>query len=457
MLFAAVMAVAFMVSGGLDFVPMRLLILWWTYAWPAVLTVNLIASPAIARKLTVAGAYCLSFAGICVLAVTRNPGTTVGSLALLWLITNGPATVLLGMFLMRSTRAVGPMVLVFMVAGVTGANAILGVSNSKEGILRFAIKIGMAIGLGAWGVLPGLILVGFVLLSFVGWALLRWIAVRFEEKKLSDQSLTIDALWLFFGIVYSIELLPNGLVCIIAGPVAFAMFKVACRLIFSSRSSAQRDSVASPRLLLLRVFSLGKRSERLYDAFAGLWRFAGGISMIAGPDLVTTTIEPHEFLRFVSGKLAGMFIDGAGTLEGRVSEIDGTPDFDGRYRVSEFFCYDDTWRMVVRRLACGSDAVMMDLRGFSPRSAGCKFEIQELFNLIPLARIVFVVDSTTDRSYLDQVLSEGRAQLNPESPNQQGGEIRFVRVGRIETASVRRLLGAVCDAAACESASTAAG
>ena len=123
--------------------------------------------------------------------------------------------------------------------------------------------------------------------------------------------------------------------------------------------------------------------------------------------------------------------------------------------MSEFFCYDNTWRMVLRRLASGSDAVLMDLRGFSPWNAGCKFEIQELFNLIPLARVVFVVDSTTDGAYLEQVLEEGRTQMRPEAPNQRGrgGRIRFVRAKRIETAEILELLDSVGRAAATELAS----
>jgi hypothetical protein len=56
------------------------------------------------------------------------------------------------------------------------------------------------------------------------------------------------------------------------------------------------------------VFSLAKRSERLFDAFGAHWRYLGPIQLISGPDLATTTIEPHEFLEFLTGKLARRFI-----------------------------------------------------------------------------------------------------------------------------------------------------
>jgi hypothetical protein len=55
---------------------------------------------------------------------------------------------------------------------------------------------------------------------------------------------------------------------------------------------------------------LGKVSQRLFDALDKHWRHVGSIQMIAGPDLATTTVEPHEFLDFLRGRLARRFIDG---------------------------------------------------------------------------------------------------------------------------------------------------
>ncbi len=92
--------------------------------------------------------------------------------------------------------------------------------------------------------------------------------------------------------------------------------------------------------------------------------------MIASDDLATRTIEPHEFLDFVARKLARRFIDGYATLTRRLNEMDVLPDRDGRFRVNDFFCYDDRWRMVLSSLVRESDAVLMDLRGFTCRNAG---------------------------------------------------------------------------------------
>jgi hypothetical protein len=170
-------------------------------------------------------------------------------------------------------------------------------------------------------------------------------------------------------------------------------------------------------LLLLRVFSLGRRSERLFDGLSKGWLRAGSMSLIAGPDLVTTVVEPHEFLNFIGGRLSRQFVQGEADLERRLAERDVRPDPDGRFRVNEFFCYADTWQMTMQRLARGSGAVLMDLRSFSRANHGCLYELQELLSGVPLDRVLFVVDSSTDRSFLEQTLKDLWQRIPANSPN----------------------------------------
>jgi hypothetical protein len=87
-------------------------------------------------------------------------------------------------------------------------------------------------------------------------------------------------------------------------------------------------------------------------------------------------------------------------LERRIENADVFPGLDGRYRIHDFFCYDDTWKMVLSRLAKDSDVILMDLRKFCRTNAGCVFEISELVNTVPLKRVVFIIDKTTDEAFL---------------------------------------------------------
>ena len=169
--------------------------------------------------------------------------------------------------------------------------------------------------------------------------------------------------------------------------------------------------------------------------------------MIAGPDLATSTIEPHEFLDFVTGKLDRRFIDSGRTLDLRIGQMDLEPDGEGQFRVTEFFCHDDTWKLTLARLADESDAVLMDLRGFSQQNAGRVFEINEIFNLVPLRHIVLVVDETTDQSFMRQTMQHAWRRLRELSPNRRPGAGQVSLVQFTHSDGIRDLLLSVCGAA----------
>jgi hypothetical protein len=170
-------------------------------------------------------------------------------------------------------------------------------------------------------------------------------------------------------------------------------------------------------LLLLRVFGYKKRSERLLDELGHKWRYLGHINLIAATDLASSYLQPHELLDFVSGKLSRSFVKGEADLDRRIASLDTAPDPDGRYRVNEFFCHEDTWQITMRRLALISDAVLMDLRSFSPQNRGCLFELQQLVNTLPLSRVLFLIDDSTDRAFLDQTMREVWSHQAKGSPN----------------------------------------
>jgi len=61
--------------------------------------------------------------------------------------------------------------------------------------------------------------------------------------------------------------------------------------------------------------------------------------------------------------------------------------------------------------------VLMDLRNLAENNAGCVFEIRQLLNAVSLGRLVFVVDDTTDKSFLKRTLADTWCELRPDSPN----------------------------------------
>src|SRR5262249_31932356 len=150
--------------------------------------------------------------------------------------------------------------------------------------------------------------------------------------KMSDQSIALDSIWLLFAISHAIDLAVEGPTWFLSGLVAFLVYKVA--VLCGFRLLHPNGASSNIRLLLLRVFALGKRSERMFDVVTKHWRYFGSVQLIAGPDLATTTVKPHEFLGFLSGKLARLFINGKTELDRRMAEKDVRPDFDARFRIN---------------------------------------------------------------------------------------------------------------------------
>jgi len=242
-------------------------------------------------------------------------------------------------------------------------------------------------------------------------------------------------------VVQSIDLAFNGPAWIMTGLVAFVAYKLVASWGFRL-AAGDRDTRTTKTLLLLRVFALGKRSETFFGKLRKHWQYTGGIVMIAGPDLVTTTVEPHEFLDFLRGRTGRQFVSNPAEVEHRLSAIEAVPDPDGRYRIHEFFCHNDTWQMTMDRLATSSHVVLMDLRSFSPRNQGCVYELGRLLDGIDLNRVVFLVDNTTDRNFLETTVQGLWQKLSADSPNRSDSKrsARFFSVKSQSEPEVRALV-----------------
>lgn len=452
--YAAVLAAAWMVftlDSGLPL--MRFLWLLVCHAWPAVLGIALVAAATRRQRLHIAGLYFALLLALALVALARNPELTAAQEAAFWLLTNAPPTLLLLAFLRRRVRAVGPLVLAFMVAAVTGSQVAVSLVGQSDAAMRAAVATGSLLGLGGTGTFFALMLGGMLVAAVAGWKWLQWLGRRHLARRTSDQALTLDAIWLLFGVVHSLGLAFEGILWTFTGLVAFVAYKFVTRIgqrVGSPGPGPAQAQDDAPSLLLLRVFALGARSERLFDALTTRWLRAGDISLIAGPDLATTTVEPHEFLDFVGGRLSRQFVRDEADLQRRLKERALGQDPDGRYRVNEFFCHADTWQPAMRRLAAGADAVLMDLRSFSPADQGCQYELQQLLDAVPLARVVCLIDATTDRAFLEATLRRLWRSVAADSPNRapSGARLQLLAVDASREFDVAPLLALLHTAAA---------
>ena len=323
----------------------------------------------------------------------------------------------------RRIRAVAPLVGAFVILQLVAFLIVLGVAgvfNDDRAVDGRS---------GTWVEDPSLLgltlLLVFVSGPALGWLALRWIGRRYARKQISDQTMTIAAVWLVFAATQSAAFAYMNALWMLAGLLAYVVFLVVSAAGFwlLHRRSAARPS--GPRLLVLRVFALGGRTRRLFDALAARWRHVGSLQLIAGPDLAMSTVEPHEFMDFLQRRLASRFVGNDQAIERALDELDLNPDHDGRFRITDFFCRDECWRVVLGRLATTSDVVLMDLRGFTAASSGCAYELGELLNVVPLERIVFVVDRSTDEKALSRILRNAWQRMRVTSPNRSAREPRI--------------------------------
>lgn len=443
-------------DGG--FVLARFLWLLSCYAWPTALSVGLVVATTTRQRLVVGLAYLLMLFASAGWGLARNPGLSAVDIARFWAITNLPATVLLLAFVHRRIRAVGPLVLTFMVVAVTGSQVAVGVAGQREATLRAVIEVGSLLGLGGVQIFWGLMLAGAAVAGVLGWQVLKWLGRRHVARRSSDQTLTLEAMWLLFAVVQTVSFAFEGLAWLASGVVAFAAWKLVTSVGFRLAGFGRRPPAAGheqpnalarpPALLLLRVFALGARSERMFDALGKRWLRIGNIDMIAGPDLATSAVEPHEFLDFVGGRLSRQFVRDEADLARRFAARALGPDPDGRHRVNEFFCHDDTWRPTMLRLAQAADVVLMDLRGFTPQNQGCRYELQQLLDFVALERVVVLIDADAPRDFIDGTLQTLWQASRADSPNRAARPARVRMLEDRGETTVARLVDALLEALA---------
>lgn len=450
--------------------PLQLVFLFWTLAWPVVLTTNVVAVTSRRNRWLNVLAYFVGLAGLgglLALIPTEAPsqfgnvslpawsGESPVRLAGKWIAFNLAPTLLIVVFRYRRMRAVTPLVMSFttiVCAGVLGviAAAFFHLDLSLRVMASLAEPLGVSAATAWIGYLLLLCTLACALFAAPGWLLLVWLRNRYQRKSVSDQSLAIDSLWLLFAAFYAVMLANAGPGWALFVLLAFVVFKIAVRMGDNWLGSRRDSRELEPALLVLRVFALGNRSEILFESVTKHWRHVGNVNLIAGTDLALSTVAPHQFLAFVSGSLDRLFIRNEAAVERSLAGRDRRRDADGRFRINDYFCHADTWRALLAGLIKSTDVVLMDLRSLAPGNAGCIFEIKALLNAMPLEQVVFVVDDTTDRALLEQTWQDALRELRSDSPNKgsRSPSLQSFELGALGYRELHALLRRLCDAAA---------
>lgn len=247
--------------------------------------------------------------------------------------------------------------------------------------------------------------------ALVAWRLHR-LGAAYAEKRFSDLQLLARTWWLMFACGQVITLVNAKEVPWWGGPLCAAAALLYLPISAAVLRSMPWDRGAPPArtLLFLRAFGWRARTERLFDRVGARWRYRGPITMIAAPDVVARSIDPADLLGYVRGDVEQSFVRSEAELDARLAAIDQRRDPDGRFRINEFCCADNTWRATVVRLMERADVVLMDLRGVRQgNKAGCEFELEQLALRLPPQRIVLVIDGETEVTALQRALGPAAA------------------------------------------------
>jgi PII-like signaling protein len=326
-----------------------------------------------------------------------------GELFLLWALN----ALLLTMFVNRTSHFIGLGTL-FVTIGLVGSFFLGGVGL---GCLLLSTRNTSLLS-SMYYLLAGLILLFF---TATWWSFCRLVR-HYQAKGYSDQMLIVDSLWLLFTLVEALGQMGTSGVASLTYLLAFAAYK-SVSVIGLRRMQTTQAADTPQALLMLRVFGFTSRTRQLTNQVGRYWRYSGPINIISGADLAISLIEPDKLSQFWSRKLPKAFITNDADLQARLDTLDVGRDPDLRYRINECFCHDNTWQATVKALAQRSAVVLMDLRGFGKKNRGCEFELEMLFEEVPISRVVLLVDRTTELESLKQVLQSAWDKLSESSPN----------------------------------------
>lgn len=304
-----------------------------------------------------------------------------------------------------------------------------------------------------WAWAGAYVLALLALAAAAAWRMLMRLARRYEERRFSDQQMALHAYWaLVTGccgalvLAISFDERTQGAMEWMALLVVIAWFGWRALERVALWWARRRAPPPAKALLMLRVFKPSSRSEAFTDRFLARWRFAGPTWMIAGPDLAGGHLEPDEFFAFLRGRLRERFIVDAAEIAPRVQALADDRDPDGRCRVHELFCSNDTWRATVLALMQRAGVVLLDLREYHPGRLGTRFELEAVLQRVPLQRLIVLVAAGDDPAPVEAEIRDAWRMVDPRGRHATPPRLTVLSVGAGSTAEMHGLLAATAAA-----------
>lgn len=214
----------------------------------------------------------------------------------------------------------------------------------------------------------------------------RWLASAYARRRVTELMVVFAAAWTL-GLMW--DVLAHGplmLLPLLWLPLVMAVLE---------HRMPQRPA-AAPTLLVLRVFRQDAGVCALLDDVIGRWRAVGNTVLIAGTALEHQPTRAADLFDYLDGQLVTRFVQRVMDVPQRLAGFEWRPDNEGRFRVNDCYCHDQSWQVALAALVQRADLVLMDLRGFQPGDAGCRFQLGVLARASHVTRVVVLGDDHTD-------------------------------------------------------------
>jgi hypothetical protein len=255
------------------------------------------------------------------------------------------------------------------------------------------------------------------------WRAAPWLVRVYEALRLNDRSLALGFFWLSYCALSAAAIVnvsrasaPWWVEASIAGSSVLPIAAAVLAGLGLGRWSGSDPGAREPRVLHLRSFQATRGAE-LFEELQPLLLNVAGLDLIAGPDLATSVARLQELMDFIGQGAGRKYLHDVAAFEARRQALDRRLDIERRHRVHEYYCGNDVWVEVFRRLAADADAVLIDVRGLTGPDSGIAYELTELIRWVPLEKVVVVTDRARPPELLETVARRAWDALPDGSPN----------------------------------------
>lgn len=166
-------------------------------------------------------------------------------------------------------------------------------------------------------------------------------------------------------------------------------------------------------LLALRVF--GSSHLNNFLTLIHDWRYFGTMNRLDGPD--TVGMNSRYFTSFLKGKINDAIVEDEQELANEFRQFSLKPDGDLLFSVNSMQCTNNTWKEAIQKMIDDADVIVLDFSNLNQKRQGISYELKKLVEEVPLQKILLLVDDSTDRNILDNLLQDFISNLPYTSPN----------------------------------------